>query len=141
MYAGMVNDKEFGGVFVTRDAGQRWSQLSNGLNGRDVFTLAQDEKGNVYAGTNPGLFRLAPNARMWARMTVPGMMPNAPDLAIIVNMMFVRTTSGTLLVSRDLGKTGTQQRAAKKEPFVKVRATNGMFAAATYPTLLVSADG
>ena len=141
LYAGMVNDKEFGGVYVTRDAGQRWSQLSNGLNGRDVFTLAQDEKGNVYAGTNAGLFRLAPNARMWARMTVPGMMPNVPDLAIIGNMMFVPTTSGTLLVSRDLGKTWTQQRAAKKEPFVKVRANNGMVAAATYTTLLVSADG
>ena len=63
LYAGMVNDKEFGGVFVTRDAGQRWSQLSNGLNGRDVFTLAQDEKGNVYAGTNAGLFRLAQNVQ------------------------------------------------------------------------------
>ncbi|PYY02138.1 MAG: hypothetical protein DMG63_01450 [Acidobacteria bacterium] len=35
----------------------------------------------------------------------------------------------------------TQQRAAKKEPFVKVRANNGMVAAATYTTLLVSADG
>src|SRR5205807_168057 len=85
LYAGMVNDKEFGGVYVTRDAGQRWSQLSNGLNGRDVFTLAQDEKGNVYAGTNAGLFRLAQNSRMWTRMTLPGMMPNVPDLALAGN--------------------------------------------------------
>jgi len=140
LYAGMVNDKEFGGVYVTRDNGQRWSQLSSGLNGRDVFTLAQDEKGDIYAGTNAGLFRLAQNARMWTRMTVPGMMPNVPDLAIAGNTMFVPTTSGALLISRDMGKTWTQQHAVKKEPFLRVRANNGMVAAATYTTLLVSDD-
>ena len=105
LYAGMVNDKEFGGVFVSRDGGLRWSQLSNGLNGRDVFTLAQDQKGNLYAGTNAGLFRLAPATHMWTRVNLPGMMPNVPDLAIEGSSMFVPTSSGALLVSRDLGKT------------------------------------
>ncbi|MBV9435040.1 MAG: transcriptional regulator [Acidobacteria bacterium] len=141
MYAGMVNDKEFGGVYVTRDGGQRWSQLSNGLNGRDVFTLAQDERGNLYAGTNAGLFRLAPNAKIWARVNVPGMMPNIPDLAIQGNSMYVPTSSGALMVSRDMGKTWNMQHAVKHEPFLKVRVENGMVVAATYTTLLVSPDG
>jgi ligand-binding sensor domain-containing protein len=140
LYAGMVNDKEFGGVFVSRDAGQRWSQLSNGLNGRDVFTLAQDQKGSIYAGTNAGLFRLAQNARIWTRVTLPGMMPNVPDLAIQGNSMYVPTSSGALLVSRDMGKTWNLQHAAKKEPFLKVKANNGMVVASTYTSLLVSAD-
>jgi len=140
LYAGMVNDKEFGGVFVSRDAGERWAQLSNGLNGRDVFTLAQDEKGNLYAGTNAGLFRLAQNDRMWTRMNVPGMMPNVPDLAIESNTMFVPTSSGALLISRDMGKTWSLQHAAKKEPFLRVRANKGMVVASTYTTLLVSLD-
>jgi photosystem II stability/assembly factor-like uncharacterized protein len=140
LYAGMVNDKEFGGVFVSRDAGQRWSQLSNGLNGRDVFTLAQDQKGNLYAGTNAGLFRLAQNARMWNRVTLPGMMPNVPDLAIEGNNLYVPTSSGALLVSRDLGKTWNLQHAAKKEPFQHLRATNNMVVASTFTTMLVSYD-
>jgi len=140
LYAGMVNDKEFGGVFVSRDAGQRWSQLSNGLNGRDVFTLAQDQKGNIYAGTNAGLFRLAQNSRLWTRVNVPGMMPNIPDLAIEGNSMYVPTSAGALLVSRDMGKTWNLQHAAKREPFLKVRSGNGMVVAATYTTLLVSPD-
>ena len=140
LYAGMVNDKEFGGVFVSRDAGQRWSQLSNGLNGRDVFTLAQDEKGNVYAGTNAGLFRLAQNARMWNRVTVPGVMPNVPDLAIQGNNLYVPTSSGALLVSRDMGKTWNLQHAAKKEPFQRVRAANNVVVASTFTTMLVSYD-
>lgn len=141
LYAGMVNDKEFGGVFISRDNGQRWLQLSNGLNGRDVFTLAEDQKGNVYAGTNAGLFRLAPSTRMWTRVNLPGMMPAIPDLAIEGNSMFVPTSSGALLVSRDMGKTWNLQHAAKKEPFLKVRANNGIVVAATYTTLLVSPDG
>src|SRR5579859_1573982 len=140
LYAGMVNDKEFGGVFVTRDGGQRWAQLSNGLNGRDVFTLAQDEKGNIYAGTNAGLFRLAENSRLWARVNMPGMMPSVPDIAIQGNNMFVSTSSGALLVSRDLGKTWNLEHAAKREPFLKVRAESGMVVASTYTTLLVSPD-
>ncbi len=141
LYAGMVNDKEFGGVFVSRDAGQRWSQLSSGLNGRDVFTLAQDERGNLFAGTNAGLFKLAPGAREWMRVSLPGMMPNIPDLAIEGNSLFVPTSSGALLVSRDMGKTWNLQHAAKKEPFQRVRVGNGMVVASTYTTLLVSADG
>lgn len=141
LYAGMVNDKEFGGVFVSRDAGLRWSQLSNGLNGRDVFTLAEDQKGNIYAGTNAGLFRLAPATKMWSLVKVPGMMPNVPDVAIVGNDMFVPTSAGALLVSRDMGRTWNLQRAAKKESFLKIRARNGMVVAATYTTLLVSPDG
>ncbi len=41
LYAGVLNDKEFGGVFVSRDAGQTWKQNSDGLDGRDVFVLRQ----------------------------------------------------------------------------------------------------
>ena len=38
---GVVNDREFGGVFSTRDGGQTWQQKSAGLGGRDVFALQQ----------------------------------------------------------------------------------------------------
>jgi len=58
MYAGVVNDKSYGGVFVTQDGGQSWTQRSGGLDGRDVFSLAQADDGTIFAGTNDGLFRL-----------------------------------------------------------------------------------
>ena len=59
MYAGVVNDKSYGGVFVTEDGGKSWTQRSEGLDGRDVFSLAQTDDGTVFAGTNDGLFRLS----------------------------------------------------------------------------------
>src|SRR6202140_5768226 len=47
---GVVNDREFGGVFSTRDAGQSWQQKRAGLGGRDVFALQQIPNGLI-AGT------------------------------------------------------------------------------------------
>jgi photosystem II stability/assembly factor-like uncharacterized protein len=63
MYAGLVNDKSYGGVFVTEDGGKNWQQQSDGLDGRDVFSLAQSDDGQIFAGTNHGLFRW--NGHMW----------------------------------------------------------------------------
>ena len=57
IYAGVVNDKIYGGVFVTEDGGKTWTQRSSGLDGRDVFSLAQSDDGTVIAGTSHGIFR------------------------------------------------------------------------------------
>jgi len=56
--AGVVNDKSDGGVFLTSDSGRNWAQIAEGLDGRDVFTLAEAPDGTVLAGTNHGIFAL-----------------------------------------------------------------------------------
>jgi photosystem II stability/assembly factor-like uncharacterized protein len=56
--AGVVNDKSYGGVFLTTDGGTSWAQIAGGLEGRDVFTLAEAKDGTVLAGTNHGIFAL-----------------------------------------------------------------------------------
>jgi photosystem II stability/assembly factor-like uncharacterized protein len=58
VYAGVVNDKAYGGVFVSDDGGTQWKQIAEGLDGRDVFALAQSADGTVLAGTNSGIFAL-----------------------------------------------------------------------------------
>lgn len=57
MYAGVVNGKTYGGVFVTGDFGATWKQQSEGLGGADVFELAQGADGALLAGTSHGIFR------------------------------------------------------------------------------------
>jgi photosystem II stability/assembly factor-like uncharacterized protein len=57
VYAGVVNDKETGGVFQSKDGGIHWHQQSDGLGGRDVFSLAVTPEGVVLAGTAHGVFR------------------------------------------------------------------------------------
>ncbi len=59
VYVGVLNDKRFGGVFVSKDAGQTWSQIGAGLDGNDIFTLAISPAGNLLAGTNHGIYRLS----------------------------------------------------------------------------------
>lgn len=58
LYVGVVNDKETGGVFASRDGGVRWQQMSDGLAGRDVYSLTMTPEDTLLAGTSHGIFRL-----------------------------------------------------------------------------------
>jgi len=58
LYAGVVNDKTYGGAFRSNDGGAHWEQLGAGLDGRDVFSLAQTKDGAIVAGTSHGIFVL-----------------------------------------------------------------------------------
>jgi photosystem II stability/assembly factor-like uncharacterized protein len=61
IFAGVVNDKSYGGVFVSSDGGGQWEQIAEGLEGRDVFVLAESPEGTIVAGTNHGIFALEEN--------------------------------------------------------------------------------
>jgi photosystem II stability/assembly factor-like uncharacterized protein len=62
LYAGVVNDKSYGGVFVSSNGGASWDQIGEGpgggLAGRDVFALGETQDGTIVAGTNHGIFVL-----------------------------------------------------------------------------------
>ena len=92
MYAGVVNDKSYGGVFVSTNGGASWDQVGEGpgggLAGRDVFSLAQAQDGTIVAGTGHGIFVLAtmnhqadkaPSAPQQDNPAPPG--PQSPDPA------------------------------------------------------------
>lgn len=65
LFAGVLNDKTYGGVFVSTDGGGAWKQIETGLEGRDVFALAQAQDGTVLAGTNHGIFALNEKGAAW----------------------------------------------------------------------------
>lgn len=75
LYAGVVNDKRFGGVFRSNDGGAHWQQLAAGLDGRDVFSLAQASDGSIVAGTSHGIFVLGE----------PTTAPVAPETQVATN--------------------------------------------------------
>ena len=70
LFVGVVNDKDFGGVFESEAGGLSWFQRSGGLEGRDVFSLAEAPDGVLLAGTSHGIFRLESDA--WVRSEVLG---------------------------------------------------------------------
>ena len=75
LYAGVVNDKSYGGVFVSNNGGTSWDQIGEGpgggLAGRDVFALAEAGDGTVVAGTNHGIFVLNLSNRSGDKNTQP----------------------------------------------------------------------
>ncbi len=66
VYVGVVNDKDSGGVFVSRTGGLSWSHLSDGLDGHDVFSMGQAPDGTILAGTEHGMYRLKDS--LWERV-------------------------------------------------------------------------
>jgi photosystem II stability/assembly factor-like uncharacterized protein len=69
LYIGVVNDKEWGGVFQSDNGGLNWVQVSAGLFGRDVLSLAEAPDGGFLAGTSHGIFRLS--NYVWQRIESP----------------------------------------------------------------------
>jgi len=166
IYVGVVNDKEYGGVFYSHDGGQHWMQKSSGLSGRDVFTLKQASNGMLIAGTNRGMFALAHNASEWqpintvtaektttkpakkgskkALMTVKSttrstLDAKVNDLQLLPQRWIAATTAG-LFTSTDEGKSWTGGPVMGNSDFVAAESEGDMLVAATHNAILVSTD-
>lgn len=54
LYVGTIRE----GVFHSEDNGDTWSQIIAGLAAEDIFALALDSTGNIFAGSGgSGVFR------------------------------------------------------------------------------------
>ena len=165
LYVGVVNDREYGGVFYSHDNGQHWMQKAAGLGGRDVFTLKQTAGGTLVAGTNKGMFYLDHNATEWKPMnqvaleqtrTVYRKGSKKPttmttwkkseldarvnDLEFGAQRWFAATTAG-VYSSKDDGKIWKIEPGLGRQDFVTVRAHGETIFAATRSSAMVSKDG
>ena len=167
LYIGLVNDREFGGVFFTRDGGQNWLQKSSGLDGRDVFTLKQSHNGTLVAGTNKGIFELVSGSSSWhpinnvvleksvsrtvtlksgKKKTVTSIASThtlldgrVSDTDLGSSRWFAATSAG-LFTSKDQGKIWVGGPVSGEKDFVSVQAQDGLVVAATRSAVLVSED-
>lgn len=106
LYAGLLNDKEFGGVFISRDAGETWKQLSDGLDGRDVFVLRQAYDNSLLAATDRGIFQMKEGNSAWLPVTVQS--DNVPAQGASKKKRQGQSAAG--LVGRILGLEVTPER-------------------------------
>jgi photosystem II stability/assembly factor-like uncharacterized protein len=113
LYAGVLNDKEFGGVFVSRDRGRSWNQISDGLDGRDVFVLRQAGDRSLVAGTDHGIFQLKPQASRWEPLNLVTQLDGSAGKELTAHITALEVggptwyaiTSVGFLISSDLGHT------------------------------------
>jgi len=171
LYAGVVNDKEYGGMFFSRDAGEHWTQMNDGLAGHDIFSLRQTRQGTLLAGTNRGIFAWGQMDKAWhpinsivrqapeAEGTVPPVAqgrkrqkppddpPERHELNARVAELEVApetwfaATSQGLFASQDDGQSWRGGPVLGQRYFVAVHAAGHMVAAVTPAVLVVSRDG
>ncbi|MBS1850246.1 MAG: transcriptional regulator [Acidobacteria bacterium] len=163
---GVVNDREWGGVFVSKDGGQHWQQKSSGLGGRDVFTLKQANDGSLIAGTNRGIFLLERNAVEWKPIntiltektsvkkvkkgaklvSVPSKTVTRSVLEARVNDIevtpkhWLAATSTGFFLSTDQGKSWTGGELLGNRDFVSVQSSGDHWVVATRSNVLVSSN-
>jgi photosystem II stability/assembly factor-like uncharacterized protein len=162
LYVGVVNDREYGGVFYSHDDGQHWSQKAAGLGGKDVFALKQAASGMLVAGTNHGMYSLEPNASEWRPMNVvvvestlkiprkgsrkaytkttvakSQLESRVNDLELGSGRWLAASTTG-IYSSTDQGKTWKGGQILGQTDFVSVREEGSTVVAATHSSVLVS---
>ena len=78
LYASVLHDGEFGGVFTTANRGASWQQLSAGLKGLDVLSLLIITKPTwkLLAGTPEGVFEYSPDKPIWQNRGKWASLPN-----------------------------------------------------------------
>lgn len=79
IYISVLNDKDWGGVFESRDGSLSWVQQSGGLGGRDVLSLGQASDGTLIAGTGHGIYRWKDST--WVRVDDVELTPPAKESA------------------------------------------------------------
>ncbi|HXZ79107.1 MAG TPA: YCF48-related protein [Terriglobales bacterium] len=139
IYAGLLNGQDSGGIFVSRDEGAHWAQMSAGLGGHDVFVVRQDSKGNLFAATNGGLFHFSEKSHIWMKVPLVHGNLHVPDVSLEGNHWFAATSLG-LFRSQNSGATWMLQTGVPHEDFIAVHRSGERIAAITHTKLFVSED-
>jgi photosystem II stability/assembly factor-like uncharacterized protein len=138
LYAGVVNDKQYGGVFRSVDAGAHWQQLAAGLDGRDVFALAQSPEGLLVAGTSHGIFVLAadPPSAGQVSAEVPAWQPRN----VIANTLLKTTTENLHGAKVNIEKKVNAPVIQLESPVNAIDVSGDAWVAATNYGILTSRD-
>jgi photosystem II stability/assembly factor-like uncharacterized protein len=104
-------DLRYGGVFVSQGLQGPWTRLGEGLDGRQVLSLALQGK-TILAGTDAGIFSRAPEAKAWTplRTALDGrdLHPRVAQLLALPENRLLAATSKGVLYSPDGGRSWTQ---------------------------------
>jgi photosystem II stability/assembly factor-like uncharacterized protein len=101
----------YGGVFVSSGARGPWIRLGNGLDARQVLSLALVGD-MIVAGTDDGIFARAPEATVWTRLPTHldgrEVHPRVTELLALPPRRLLAATPNGLIRSLDGGQTWTQ---------------------------------
>lgn len=168
LVAGVVNDKNYGGVFESFNGGQSWQQLQQGLDGADVYSLSRSAEGTLVAGTNHGIYAWNAEHKQWQGIntiantvtkpyteTIKGKridlekQVKAPTAQLsgrvpaldVSGSVWVAATAAGLLSSHDQGATWQGGPVMGTSGYVSVAARANVLVAARLDGVAISLDG
>jgi photosystem II stability/assembly factor-like uncharacterized protein len=124
------------GVYVSSNNGNNWSPVDNGLTNLEVYSLAYNSSGDMFAGTfGDGVFRYTAGGGYWTQINSGLTNLNISALAInmTTNHIFAGT-SGGIFRSTDNGNSWTPMNSGLTNLYVACLAINsgGNIFAGTY---------
>jgi len=137
-------ETHYGGVFASPGVRGPWARLSEGLEGREVLSLAL-EANTMLAGTNDGIFARSDDMDAWAR--VPMFVDGKPVHARVTELLtlsprrVIAATSMGMLCSPDGGQTWNPcVLGGSNEIYALAASADGVLVAATKSGFFQSAD-
>lgn len=169
LYASMINNGEFGGVYTSPDGGMTWMPYTSGISARDIYSLDETDSGALVAATSQGMFMLSRESTRWkpinltltekiTRVRVRSKKKRAPEFIerrswikgeISGRVAEVRTTGGKwfaatsqgLYRSLDGGQSWTGGAVLGHRNFVAVDTFGDAVLAASSSMVILSKDG
>jgi photosystem II stability/assembly factor-like uncharacterized protein len=136
-----------GGVFVSSDVHGPWRRLGEGLDGRQVLSLALLDD-TVVAGTDDGVFAWTPQSNLWSRLQthIAGREahPRVTELLALPPSRLLAATSQGVFLGSDGGRTWTKLmlgRADEASVLARSPADPDLVVAATRLGFFRSNDG
>jgi len=110
---------EVGGILISDDAGQNWSQVTNGLDDPDVHQILPSvkHKGIVVAACGEGIYRSKDRGEHWEKVTPPG--------ARTFGSAVTEDSSGVVYLGIALGRPNTWLRSERADAALFVSNNGG----------------
>jgi len=147
LLAAVWGTARYSGVFVSQGVREPWVRLGNGLDQRQVLSLALLD-GTILAGTDDGIFARGPKATAWTRLRTwldgREVHPRVAELLALPPRRLLAATSNGVLRSDDGGRTWTQpilESAGEVSSFAVSNDHADLVVAATRSGFFRSKDG
>jgi len=92
------------GIFMSSDYGANWVQVNDSMNNAEIWALAKDEMGNIFAGDVGHIYRSTDNGKSWVKLNAGVLTSKVLSLACSNGHIYAGTATDGVIHSCDRGE-------------------------------------
>jgi photosystem II stability/assembly factor-like uncharacterized protein len=94
------------GIFRSRDSGITWDTINKGITDKQIYSLANDSRNDIFAGTNGAIYKTTDVGKTWKRITIDSGKAKVNCMTVDDEGNILAGTAGDgIFLSRDTGLT------------------------------------